>query len=120
MSKPPLFFIAVVVLIAVLATRQYLNKRREDAENDRSPVRSLQVEVSAKREFPVPNRRSRQRENIVAEDMRYEVYFRPLLGGSEIKMPLSQQQYQQIDKGTQGTLSLQGTRFISFTVKPQP
>lgn len=115
MSKPPLFFVAVIALIAVLATRQYLNKRRQDADNDRQPVRTLQVEVSAKREFPSPNRRSRQRENIVVEDMRYEVYFRPLTGGSEIKIPLPQQQYNQIDKGEKGTLSLQGTRFISFT-----
>ncbi len=30
MSKPPLFFVAVIALIAVLATRQYLNKRRQD------------------------------------------------------------------------------------------
>ncbi len=117
MSKPPLFFVAVIVLIAVLATRQYLNKRRQDAENDRAPVRSLQVEVSAKREFPYPNRRSRQRENIAAEDMRYEVVFRPLAGGSEIKMPLPQTQYHQIDKGERGTLSLQGTRFVSFTAQ---
>lgn len=117
MSKPPLFFIAAIALIAVLATRQYLNQRRQNAENDRSPVCTLQVKVSDKREFPSPNRRSRQRENIVAEDIRYEVVFRPLTGGSEIKMLLPQQQYNQIDKGAQGTLSLQGTRFVSFTVQ---
>lgn len=53
----------------------------------------------------------------MAEDMRYEMYFRPLTGGSEIKMPLPQQQYNQIDKGERGTLSLQGTRFASFTAQ---
>lgn len=58
MSKPPLFFVAVIALIAVLATRQYLNKRRQDADNDRQPVRTLQVEISAKREFPSPDRKS--------------------------------------------------------------
>ena len=99
MNKPPLLFIAVVVLIVVLATRQYWQKKRQDAENDRSPVRSLQVEVIDKREVLAPNRRSRQREEIVAEEKRYEVYFQPLLSGievkksNEIKMVLPQQEY---------------------------
>ncbi|WP_145488800.1 DUF2500 domain-containing protein [Yersinia aleksiciae] len=121
MSKPPLLLIAVVVLIAVLATRQYWQKKRQDAENDRAPVRSLQVEVVEKREVLAPNRRSRQREEIVAEETRYEVYFQPLLSGitvesdSKIKMILPQQEYNRIEQGAQGTLRLQGTRYIGFT-----
>lgn len=121
MSKPPLLLIAVVVLIAVLATRQYWQKKRQDAENDRSPVRSLQVEVAEKREVLAPNRRSRQREDIVAEEKRYEVYFQPLISGlevksdSKIKMILPQQEYNRIEQGAQGTLRLQGTRYIGFT-----
>ncbi len=120
MSKPPLLFIAVVVLIVVLATRQYWQKKRQDAENDRSPVRSLQVEVIDKREVLAPNRRSRQREEIVAEEKRYEVYFQPLLSGvevkksNEIKIVLPQQEYNRIEQGAKGTLRLQGTRYISF------
>lgn len=120
MNKPPLLFIAVVVLIMVLATRQYWQKKRQDAENDRSPVRSLQVEVIDKREVLAPNRRSRQREEIVAEEKRYEVYFQPLLSGievkksNEIKMVLPQQEYNRIEQGAKGTLRLQGTRYISF------
>ncbi|MHA3387010.1 DUF2500 domain-containing protein [Yersinia enterocolitica] len=120
MNKPPLLFIAVVVLIVVLATRQYWQKKRQDAENDRSPVRSLQVEVIDKREVLAPNRRSRQREEIVAEEKRYEVYFQPLLSGievkksNEIKMVLPQQEYNRIEQGEKGTLRLQGTRYISF------
>ncbi|EKN3570570.1 DUF2500 domain-containing protein [Yersinia enterocolitica] len=120
MNKPPLLFIAVVVLIVVLATRQYWQKKRQDAENDRSPVRSLQVEVIDKREVLAPNRRSRQREEIVAEEKRYEVYFQPLLSGievkksNEIKMVLPQQKYNRIEQGAKGTLRLQGTRYISF------
>ncbi|WP_145520801.1 DUF2500 domain-containing protein [Yersinia mollaretii] len=121
MSKPPLLLIAVVVLIAVLATRQYWQKKRQDAENDRSPVRSLQVEVAEKREVLAPNRRSRQREEIVAEEKRYEVYFQPLISGlevksdSKIKMILPQQEFNRIEQGAQGTLRLQGTRYIGFT-----
>ncbi|EKN3338385.1 DUF2500 domain-containing protein [Yersinia enterocolitica] len=120
MNKPPLLFIAVVVLIVVLATRQYWQKKRQDAENDRSPVRSLQVEVIDKREVLAPNRRSRQREEIVAEEKRYEVYFQPLLNGievkksNEIKIVLPQQEYNRIEQGAKGTLRLQGTRYISF------
>ncbi|EEQ06713.1 DUF2500 domain-containing protein [Yersinia bercovieri] len=121
MSKPPLLLIAVVVLIVVLATRQYWQKKRQDAENDRAPVRSLQVEVAEKREVLTPNRRSRQREEIVAEEKRYEVYFQPLFSGmevknnSKIKMILPQQEYNRIEQGAQGTLRLQGTRYIGFT-----
>lgn len=121
MNKPPLLFIAVVVLIVVLATRQYWQKKRQDAENDRSPVRSLQVEVINKHEVLAPNRRSRQREEIVAEEKRYEVYFQPLLNGievkksNEIKIVLPQQEYNRIEQGAKGTLRLQGTRYIGFT-----
>ncbi|MHA3361723.1 DUF2500 domain-containing protein [Yersinia enterocolitica] len=120
MNKPPLLFIAMVVLIVVLATRQYWQKKRQDAENDRSPVRSLQVEVIDKREVLAPNRRSRQREEIVAEEKRYEVYFQPLLSGievkksNEIKIVLPQQEYNRVEQGAKGTLRLQGTRYISF------
>jgi hypothetical protein len=120
MSKPPLLLIAVVVLIAVLATRQYWQKKKQDAENDRSPVRSLQVEVAEKREVLAPNRRSRQREEIVAEEKRYEVYFQPLLSSidastdSQIKMLVPQQEFNRIEQGAKGTLRLQGTRYIGF------
>ena len=120
MNKLPLLFIAVVVLIVVLATRQYWQKKRQDAENDRSPVRSIQVEVFDKREVLAPNRRSRQREEIAAEEKRYEVYFQPLLSGievkksNEIKIVLPQQEYNRIEQGANGTLRLQGTRYISF------
>ncbi|MFV8765892.1 DUF2500 family protein, partial [Yersinia enterocolitica] len=84
------------------------------------PVRSLQVEVIDKREVLAPNRRSRQREEIVAEEKRYEVYFQPLLNGievkksNEIKIVLPQQEYNRIEQGAKGTLRLQGTRYISF------
>lgn len=121
MNKLPLLFIAVVVLIVVLATRQYWQKKRQDAENDRSSVRSIQVEVLDKREVLAPNRRSRQREEIVAEEKRYEVYFRPLLStvevnkGSNIPIILPQPEYNSIALGAKGTLRLQGTRYISFT-----
>ncbi|WP_145585292.1 DUF2500 domain-containing protein [Yersinia intermedia] len=124
MNKPPLLFIAVVVLIAVLAVRQYWQKKRQDAENDQAPVRSLQVEVINKREVLAPNRRSRQREEIVAEEKRYEVTFQPLLSGlemknnREIKMILPQQEYNRITQGAQGTLRLQGTHYIAFTSSP--
>ncbi|MBW7981203.1 DUF2500 domain-containing protein [Enterobacillus tribolii] len=114
MSKPPLIFAVVVVIIAVLATQRYMQKRRQDAVNDASPVRTLQAEVSAKREFPAPNRRSRQREVIAAEEMRYEVYFRPLSGGAEMMFALPEKTYHDMDKGMRGELSVQGTRFVDF------
>ena len=117
MSKPPLFFVAVIALIAVLATHRYFNQRRAEAENDRAPVRSLQVKVSDKREFPVATTRSRQREQMVNEPMHYEVVFSPLRGGEDIRLRLKQWQYNPIEKGAQGTLSMQGTRYVSFTAQ---
>ncbi|MEE4408978.1 MULTISPECIES: DUF2500 domain-containing protein [unclassified Serratia (in: enterobacteria)] len=119
MSKPPLFFVAVIALIAILATHRYFNQRRAEAENDRAPVRSLQVKVSDKREFPVATTRSRQREQGVNEPMHYEVVFSPLRGGEDIRLRLKQWQYNPIEKGVQGTLSMQGTRYVSFTATAQ-
>ncbi|HBL7239391.1 TPA: DUF2500 domain-containing protein [Serratia liquefaciens] len=118
MSKPPLFFIAVIALIAVLATHRYFNQRRIEADNDRAPVRSLQVTVSDKREFPVAKTRAPQREPLVNEPMHYEVVFSPQRGGEEIRLRLKPWQYNPIKKGAQGTLSMQGTRFVSFTAQP--
>jgi hypothetical protein len=34
MSKPPMIFLLVLVVIAFFATRQYLHQRRENADND--------------------------------------------------------------------------------------
>ncbi|MGK3142505.1 DUF2500 domain-containing protein [Pantoea sp. C2G6] len=115
MSKPPLFFCIVIAIIAVLATRQFIKQRREGAVNDASPPRVLLAEVKTKREFPSPNRRSRQREVIAGEEMRYEALFQPLNGAGDIKVQLKQQQYDGLDKGATGELKMQGTRFISFT-----
>lgn len=114
MDRPPVLVLLAIALITALAVRQYLQKRRQEMLNDASPVRSVLVEVTVKREFPAPNRRSRQREVIAAEEMRYEVYFRPLQGGSELKLRLTAPEYHRIDKGAHGTLSVQGMRFISF------
>ncbi|PLR34329.1 DUF2500 domain-containing protein [Chimaeribacter californicus] len=119
MSKPPLIIVLVLLLIAGLATRQYLKQRRTAAENDAAPVQHLVVTVSGKREFPAPNRRSRQREVIPVEEMRYEVSFTPLDRGP-MTLVLSAPDYQQIDKGARGTLALQGTRFIAFTPDAAP
>ena len=118
MSKPPLIFFIVLAIIAVLATRQFIKQRRETAVNDASPVRSLSVEVKTKREFPSPNRRSRQREVIAGEEMKYEAWFHPLNGASDIKVTVNASDYHQMDKGVKGELKMQGTRFISFTPTP--
>jgi hypothetical protein len=115
MSKPPLIFFIVLAIIAVLATRQFIKQRRETAVNDASPVRSLSVEVKTKREFPSPNRRTRQREVIAGEDMKYEAWFHPLNGASDIKVTVNASDYHQIDKGVKGELKMKGSRFVSFT-----
>jgi len=113
--KPPIIFFVVVALIAVLATRQFIKQRRENAANDASPVRTLMVEVKTKREYLAPDRRSRQRDQIPVEDKRYEAWFHPLNGAEDIKLALSASDYHQIDKGSRGELQVQGTRFIRFT-----
>lgn len=112
--KLPLIFFIVLAVIVLLASRQFIKQRREEALNDASPVRTLQVEVKAKREFPAPNRRSRQREVIPVEEMRYEAWFQPLSGAGEIKLTLKAVDYHAIDKGARGELAVKGTRFIAF------
>ncbi|MFG1174799.1 DUF2500 domain-containing protein [Erwiniaceae bacterium CAU 1747] len=118
--KPPLIFLIVVALIAVLATQKFFKQRREKAANDASPVRSLMVEVKTKREYLAPDRRSRQRDQLPVEDWRYEAWFHPLDGGEDLKLALSAGDYHQIDKGSRGELQVQGTRFIRFTLCRAP
>lgn len=113
--KPPLIFLLVVALIAVLATRQFIKQRRESSANDVSPVRSIMVEVKSLRDYLAPDRRSRQREHIPVEDRRYEAEFRPLNGENEIGLVLNAADYQRLDRGSRGELKVQGTRFVSFT-----
>ncbi|WP_437610487.1 DUF2500 domain-containing protein [Erwinia sp. V71] len=115
MSKPPLIFFIVLAIIAILATRQFIKQRREKAVNDASPLRSLPVEVKTKREFSVSSRRSRQREVIPLEEMRYEAWFHPLNGAGDFKLVLSAEDYHQLDKGVKGKLQVKGSRFVSFT-----
>ncbi|CCG88948.1 DUF2500 domain-containing protein [Erwinia piriflorinigrans] len=113
--KPPIIFLLVLVIIAILATRQFIKQRREVAVNDATPLRSLIVEVKSKREYPAPNRRSRQREHIPVEDMRYEAWFHPLNEAGDFKLQLNAGDYHRMDKGAQGELQFKGTRFVSFT-----
>ncbi|VDZ56175.1 Protein of uncharacterised function (DUF2500) [Serratia odorifera] len=49
--------------------------------------------------------------------MRYEITFRPLRGGENIVVRVKQPQYEQIEQGAQGSLKMQGTRFVSFTAE---
>lgn len=86
MSKPPLIFIIVLAIIAVLASRQFIKQRR-----------------------------SRQREVIAGEEMRYEAWFHPLNGAGDIRLTVTAKDYHQMDKGVKGELKVQGSRFISFT-----
>ena len=70
--------------------------------------------MKSKREFPAPNRRSRQREHIPLEEMRYEAWFHPLNGAGDFKLELTAGDYHQMDKGDKGELKVKGTRFISL------
>lgn len=115
MGKPPLIFFIVLAMIAILATRQFIKQRREVAVNDASPLRMIPVEVKTKREYPASNRRSRQREVIPVEEMRYEAWFHPLNGAGDFKLVLTANDYHQIDKGVKGQLQVKGSRFVSFS-----
>src|SRR5471030_3518746 len=117
MNTPPLIILLVVVAIAIFAIRQYFHQRRENANNDSAPQRDVMVEVTAKRDWLSPNRRSRQREQIPVEDRKYEAYFKPLNGGAMIKLNLEQRAYDELAKGQQGILSVKGSRFIAFAVQ---
>lgn len=115
MSKPPLFFIAIIALIVVVASIRFMQQRRQNAENDAAPLTQKIVVVASKRETPVNDRRSRQRDVTPAGDsLRYEVWFRPQPGGMELKMRLQADEYHKLTVGDKGTLQYKGTRFIGF------
>ncbi|WP_380183169.1 DUF2500 domain-containing protein [Kalamiella sp. sgz302252] len=112
--KPPLIFFITLAIIAVLATRQFIKQRQEVAVNDALPVRTLPVEVKEKREVSTSALRSRQRENIPVEAMRYEAWFHPLNGAGDFKLVLEAKDYHQLERGEKGELKVKGTRFVAF------
>lgn len=118
MTRPPLIFIIVIVAIVLLAGHQFFRQRNETAKNDASPVVTQQAVIVSKREYPFPDRHSRQREVIAGETLRYEITFRREPVGEAFTVPVNEGQYHDCLPGTTGTLRLQGTRFISFTPEP--
>lgn len=115
MNKPPLLLVAVIAVIVVAASFRFVQQRRERADNDVAPQQETLVEITAKREQPVTERRSRQRMVTPPEDMlRYEASVRALSGGWTSTFRLSATQYHALAVGERGTLRYQGTRFIAF------
>ncbi len=113
--KPPIIFMLFLLMIALLAGRQFFRQRDESVKNDLAPVEIIQAEVKSKREYPWPNTRSRQREHIAAEQMRYEVVFQPLNSGADFTARLDRAVWLALNPGDRGELRRQGTRFVSFT-----
>ena len=115
MSKPPLFFIAVVAVIVLAASFRYVQQRREKMDNDAAPLQQKRVVVSNKREKVLNDRRSRQQTVTPAgSSVRYDVSFKPELGGLEVSFRVDAAQYHQLTVGDKGTLSYQGSRFVDF------
>lgn len=118
MSKAPLFFVAVVVIIAIAASWRFVQQRRERAASDAAPLLQKRVVVSNKRETPLNARRSRQQEMIPAGvTVRYEASFKPEGAGLEMTFRLDAQQYHALMVGDSGTLSYKGARFVAFTAQ---
>ncbi|MEW6484311.1 MAG: DUF2500 domain-containing protein [Pseudomonadota bacterium] len=115
MTRPPLIFIIVIVAIVLLAGHQFFKQRDDTANNDASPIVTQQAVIVSKREYPYPDRHSRQREVIAGETLRYEITFRREPVGETFTVPVSEGQYNGCIPGTTGALRMQGTRFISFT-----
>lgn len=113
MNKPILLII-VLTVIAVLATKRFFDQRKQNEINDNAVPVSYSVVVDSKKDYPYPNMRSRERDVVSPETFRYEVYFKPLNNTAVIKVIVSESQYQAIEQGRQGTLRMQGTRFLSF------
>ncbi|MCW2257682.1 hypothetical protein M2263_003773 [Providencia alcalifaciens] len=113
MNKPILLII-VLAIIAVFATKRFFDQRKQNEINDHALPVSYSVIVENKKDYPYPNMRSRERDVVSPETFRYEIYFKPLNHSEAIKVIVNESQYQSIEKGSQGTLHMQGTRFIRF------
>ncbi|EKS7799495.1 DUF2500 domain-containing protein [Edwardsiella ictaluri] len=114
MERTPLFFIIVVAAIVLLATQRFVQQRRQDAANAAAPLQILRVTLTEKRALPSPLR-SRQREEIVAETVRYTLLFSGEGGGAPLRFTLPGRDCAVLRPGVQGTLRVQGSRFIDFT-----
>jgi hypothetical protein len=111
-------FVITIIIIIMLATKRFFDQRRQNVINDNSPIISYQVEIIDKKDYPYPNMRSRQREVVIPETFRYEIYFRRLSTSEVIKIFVkTEKEYNVIKKGDKGTLYIQGTRFIRFEIK---
>ncbi|HGJ5873726.1 MAG TPA: DUF2500 domain-containing protein [Arsenophonus apicola] len=117
MNKSVIFVITIIIII-MLATKRFFDQRRQNVINDNSPIISYQVEIIDKKDYPYPNMRSRQREVVIPETFRYEIYFRRLSTSEVIKIFVkTEKEYNVIKKVDKGTLYIQGTRFIRFEIK---
>lgn len=113
MNKPILLII-VLAIIAVLATKRFFDQKKQNEINDNSLPVSQLVFVKEKKDYPYPNMRSRERDVVSPETFRYELYFQTQSSGETIKVIVSEEQYQGVELGAKGKLTLQGTRFIRF------
>ncbi|AOV95620.1 hypothetical protein A9798_00785 [Edwardsiella hoshinae] len=113
MSRPPLFFIIVVVVIALLAAQRFVQQRRQNAADAAAVAHSFRATLTEKQALPSPLR-SRQREEIVAETLRYRLRF-TTTDGSTLSFTLPERACAELAPGMQGMLRVQGSRFISFT-----
>ena len=118
MSKMPLFFIVVVAIIIVAASFRFVQQRREKMDNDAAPLMQKRVVVTNKREKVLNDRRSRQQTVAPAgSDMRYDVSFKPELGGLEVSFRVEAEQYHQLTVGDKGTLRYKGSGCVGFVVE---
>ncbi|WP_312626898.1 DUF2500 domain-containing protein [Scandinavium sp.] len=114
MSKMPLFFV-VVAIIVIAASFRFVQQRRERMDNDAAPLQQKQMVVSNKREYVPGFRPSPQRQTAPAgSDVRFEVSVKPQNGGMEVTYRVDEKQYHQLSVGDKGTLSYKGSRFVEF------
>ncbi|ENR5390549.1 TPA: DUF2500 domain-containing protein [Providencia rettgeri] len=113
MNKPILLII-VLAVIAVLATKRFFDQRKQNEINDNSLPVTYLVKVDNKKDYPYPNMRSRERDVVSPETFRYEIYFKTRSSGEIIKTIVTEEQYQSVMLGSEGKLTMQGTRFIRF------
>lgn len=118
MGKIPFFFIVIIAVIITLASFRYFAQRRDAAQHALMPLVNCRVAVIAKREVPVSDRRSRQRQVTPVEDMlRYDVDFDPTDGGAVLTFRLSAAQYRKLSVGDTGTLRYRGSHYEGFFLK---
>ena len=101
----PVRLLVFLIGFGLIGLMQYLQERREQAENDAKPVISVKAAVSGRRSMMVGSRKHRR--------MAYYLTFRTE-DGSQLEFEVSELEFGRHEMGEEGTLEYRGWQYLGL------